>query len=170
MKPSLKLHKLKKTPTGIQFVRVFSYYVDLQLTGKKSQPFFFDVIVKSQAAFKQQTGMTVDLLKLDTIAKKVFKNQKLKCSAFQEFLNVKYQTLKEALKIFGIRLRSVQFTECRGLSVLIKNRTWHTFRHDYAVDDKGVLYFVSSQFDEKNRLAQIKIKNLKLNIEEQIIF
>lgn len=172
MKKNIKLKKSQQKPTRteIQFVRVFTYYVDLKLTQKKTEAFYFKVTAVTESKMNVQTGMTVNLQKLDTIAAIVFRKQKIKSGNLYEFLRTTYTNLQKNLARQNILLHSVQFDECRGLSVLMNDIETFTIRTDFAIDDLGTLHSVTSHFNQSNQLTQIKMKNLKANIEEQIIF
>lgn len=159
-----------KTRSEIQFGRVFSFYVDMSLAGRRYEPYYFKVTVITEGPIDPETGMSVDLIKLNSAATRVFRNQKIKSADLRQALSLKYRVLEESLTKHGIVLQTVQFDESRGLSVLVGTQALRTFRHDFAIDEKGVLYQVTSQFDDKNKLIRMKTKNLKLDIEELIIF
>lgn len=172
MKTKLSLTKQnKKTRTEIQFVRVFSFYIDLAIGSKKAEAYFFKVTVSTQAPLNPQTGMTVDLVQLDRVAHQLFKNQKAhQTSKLSIFFQLKFKTLEKLLKKHKIHLVSVQFNECRGSSVLVTARGQEIIRQDLASDHKGCLYSVTSWFDQGEKLVQLRIKNLKTNLVELIIF
>ncbi len=114
--------------------------------------------------------MTVDLSTLNRISAEVFLNCKIQGQPLQKFLQTKYQQLKKSLAKSKITLQSVTFLECRGLAIEFKGTSILTLRQDFATDDNGVLYSVSSYFDKVNKLKKLNLRNLKANIEEQFIF
>ena len=164
MKTTTKENNLKKTRTKIQFVRVFSFYVELAISPKKSEPYYFKVTAATEAPLNRKTGMTVDLIQLNLVAGKVFKNQRAKCASAEDFFKLKFVTFRISLAKKKISLRSLQFDECRGLSVLIDDHGLQTTRHDFATDDAGKIY-ADKSFEITGRLENSDIRGCSLMVE-----
>ena len=170
--------KTKAKPTTdseIIFVRRYSFYCSVQnqknkKTQQTSESFYFQVTVSALAPLDPKTGMTVNLVLLDQVAKKIFKANRPSKLTLTKFLQNQFKNLDRALKLKKIRLSSLQFDECRGFCVKFEGRKRFSIHSDYATDEKGNLFKVSSQFNEKDELVELDIKNLKLDIHEKIIF
>lgn len=168
-KTSIKKENKKSVRSEIYFARAFTFYVQLK-TQRHWETYFFNVLVTTAGTMNLDTGMTVDLMTLNRRAGFIFKNEKAKCKSLAEFLQKKFQTLNKILMAEKIQLISAQFNECRGLSVLFENKNFFLIRNDFAFSKEGELFFISSYFNKSNLLTKIILKDLKLNIEEQIIF
>ena len=153
----------------IHFVREYPFYAHLYIN-KHSEGYFFNVVVTTSSPLNVQTGMTVNLRELNEIARVTFKSERLKCNSLAEFLEEKVKTLKEALSNHKIQFLSVQFNECRGLSVLFKSKKIFLIRKDFATNANGELFSVISYFNNSKNLTKMILKDLRHNIEEQIIF
>lgn len=160
---------MKKTTPDLFFIRIYPYYVQLQ-TGHEVHPFSFQVQIMTMAPLNKKTGMTVNLVKLDACIQTVLKPEILALSSINELFKIKIKILQKKLLKNKIKLESVQFDECRGFSALFENKKVTLIRRDFALDQYQDLFEVHSYFDEVNKLQKIKMKNIKLEITEEITF
>ena len=114
--------------------------------------------------------MTVDLVSLDKIAARVFKNSKRSSKSLLLDLQKKVLQLQMLLKQKKITLISTDFNECRDSAIIFKGKKIFKRRVDYAEDSKGDLFFVESTFDQANTLKVLKIFDCKNRLDEQFIF
>ena len=170
-----KIKAKNLSDSGIIFVRRYPFYCSVQNQKNKkiqktAESFYFKVTVSALAPLDQRTGMTVNLVLLDQVAKKIFKINRPSKLALNKYLENQFKKLGKALKLKKIGLTSLQFDECRGFCLKFQDQKIFSIHSDYATDEKGNLFQVSSQFNEKDDLVELDIKNLKLDIHEKIIF
>lgn len=161
----------------IIFNRRYPFYCSVQnqaksRTHKKSatESYYFQVTVSAWAPLNKATGMSVNLMQLDHIAKNIFKTVHSPELTLNHLLKSRLKLLEKSLKSKKIKLAALQFDECRGLCLKFQGHQSFSIHHDFAADENGDLFKVSSQFNEKDELVEMEIKNLKLEIHERIIF
>lgn len=97
----------------IIFVRRYPFYCSVQNQSKSkstsktnvtTESYYFQVTVSALAPFHESTGMTVDLVQLDRVAKKIFKPDGSAQFTLKSLLKNKRALLEKALKLKKTRL------------------------------------------------------------------
>lgn len=159
--------EVKSVRTGLNFARTYPFYIKLP---KADQAYFFSITISASKKLNLKTGMSVDLVSLDRLAEGIFKSQKSQKTSAVEMMADIVNQVQVGLKKIQTKLVSVKFSECRGSAYLFTGRQMYFIRQDYASDDVGDLFQVTSYFNKKNVMTRMDLKNLKLNTQEQIIF
>jgi hypothetical protein len=151
----------------LHFGRTYSFYLKLK---KTKQTYFFNVSILAFKPMNKRTGMSVDLVRLNAIAKKAFKSKiSLEDFVLNDLSKVVLQ-IKQELELAGSQLVSVHFDEVRGSGIHFEGKGVLFIRKDFATNPAGDLFQVASYFDQKNTLVRMNLKNLKQNISEQLFF
>ena len=161
----------KNVRSEVQFARTYPYY--LKLGGKpvsSEQAFSFSVTVSAQKKINPMTGMSVDLVQLDQIAKKVLKTKTFKTGEVTAILKKLVSEIQKSLEVKNTKLIRAEFEESRGSAYVFVGRDTFFMRQDFAQDDDGDLFKIKSFFNMKNNLVRLNLINLKTTVEEIIIF
>lgn len=157
----------KNEPSKINFGRSYPFYIKKLGTNRA---FAFQVTVVAQKKINQKTGMSVDLQSLDQISSALLNKNRTTKLEIQQTLMALTDQFKNRLKVFGTKLISIRFDECRGSGFLFKGEQVYFIRADYATDKVGELFKVISYFNKKNQLVRTDLENFKLKTDEQLIF
>ena len=159
-------HALAKK--SVNFVRVYSFYVR---KNKPTQAYFFSVTVSANKKLNPMTGMSVDLVQLDKVAKKILDGFKVsaKTGVVEDLQRIEL-LFKKLLAKIDTKLVRVQFDETRGSSYLFQDGKTYFIRRDLATDDNGDLSEVASYFDSRNKLVRMDLRGFKDGIKETLVF
>lgn len=161
--------KKEKTRPKINLARVYSFYVS-----QKSESWNFKVTVKCHSPLCKETGMSVDLVNLDRLAKSIFKNEVSTSNSLISVLEKKVSQIKVQLQkqpqSKKTNLVTVHFDEVRQFGIHFLENQVLFVRQDMAKSQAGDLFEVISYLDSDQSVVKLKLKNFKTKVIEQIIF